>query len=250
MHLDFGYPWWLSYAHVPILIPSAVLLTLALVRKWNKVPTLFFAGLFLWSAISFVITRFVFDINGIPALPTQNFFRSGNGCVLDLGAGTGRSSIMALDARPQATLVALDLFGSSFEQHFGPTQSPQQKLLANLKIAGVDQRVSIETADMRKLPFQAAAFDAIVSAYAIDHLNGDGVRQTFAESARVLKPGGDFLLMVTTKEPWIGFAFGPLLVHQRGHGADWWGDRMQEAGLRVLEHGTRPATLYVLARRS
>ena len=35
------------------------------------------------------------------------------GRVLDLGAGTGRSSIMVLTERPQATLVASDLFGPS-----------------------------------------------------------------------------------------------------------------------------------------
>ena len=166
------------------------------------------------------------------------------------GAGTGRSSIMVLAARPQATLVALDLFGASFEQHFGPTTTPQQKLIANLKTAGVDQRATIQTADMRQLPFEPASFDAIVSAYAIDHLNRDGIRQTLSEAARVVKPGGDFLLMVTAKEPWIGFAFGPLLVHQRNLGPDWWNSRLQEAGFKIVEEGTRPATLYVLARRT
>jgi hypothetical protein len=34
-------------------------------------------------------------------------------------------------------LVALDLFGDSFQRHFGPGDTPQQRLLANLKAAGV-----------------------------------------------------------------------------------------------------------------
>jgi len=58
-----------------------------------------------------------------------------------------------------------------------------------LKAAGVDQRASIETADVRKLPFEPAAFDAIVSAYTIDHLNRQGVDASLAEAARVMKPG-------------------------------------------------------------
>src|SRR5579872_2279224 len=138
--LDFGYPWWLSYGHVPILAVTAAFLVLGYFRKWSRWTMFVLSALAVWSGAGFVIERFVIDVNGRPALPTENFLRSGSGRVLDLGAGTGRSSIMVLEARPQTTLVALDLFAESFEQHFGPSQTPQQKLLANLKAAGVDQR--------------------------------------------------------------------------------------------------------------
>jgi ubiquinone/menaquinone biosynthesis C-methylase UbiE len=167
-----------------------------------------------------------------------------------MGAGTGRSSIMVLEARPQTTLVALDLFADSFDQHFGHSETPQQKLLANLKAAGVDQRAVIQTGDMRKLPFEPAAFDAIVSAYAFDHLNRQGITQSLSEAARVVKPRGEFLLILVTKEPWVQFTFGPLLMHAGLRGPAWWTARLQEAGFQVLEQGNRPATLYLLARRS
>jgi len=210
---------------------------------------LFLGVLVLWSGAAFLVARFVIDVDGPTALPTQSFLRSGAGRVLDIVAGTGRSSILGLESRPQATLVALDLFADSFEQHFGRGESPQQRLLANLKAAGVDQRATIQTADMRKLPFERAAFDAIVSAYAIDHLNRQGINQSLAESACVVKPGGDFLLMVIANEPWAKFSFGPLLMHGGPRGQAWWTARMQEAGFQVLEQGTRPLTLYLLARR-
>ena len=248
-NLDFGYPWWLSYGHLPIVAVAVSILLLGYKRKWSK-WLMFLPGiLLLWSSAAFLVTRFAFDINGQPALPTQNFFRSGVGRVLDIGAGTGRSSIMVLESRPQATLVALDLFAESFERHFGPGQSPQQRLLANLKAAGVEQRATITTADMRKLPFEPAAFDAIVSAYAIDHLNRQGIDQALAEAARVVKPGGDFLLMLIAKEPWVQFTFGPLLTHRGPRGSAWWTARLQEAKFRVLEEGTRPGTLYHLSQR-
>jgi SAM-dependent methyltransferase len=157
---------------------------------------------------------------------------------------------MVLKARPQATLVALDLFGESFDQHFGPSQSPQQRLLANLEAAGVAQRAAIVTADMRKLPFETATFDAITSAYVFEHLNREGIQQSLAEAGRVVKPGGDFLLMLIAKEPWLQYTFGPMLMHHGLHGADWWTPRLQEAGFQVLEEGTRPVTLYLLARRA
>jgi ubiquinone/menaquinone biosynthesis C-methylase UbiE len=248
-HLNFGYPWWLSYGHLPIVACALALLLLGYARKWSKWPMFLLGVLALWSSAAFVVARFTLDINGRASLPTQNFFRAGTGRVLDLGAGTGRSSIMVLEARPQATLVALDLFGDSFEHHFGPGESPQERLLQNLKAAGVAERASITTADMRKLPFEPAAFDAIVSAYAVDHLNREGITQALAEAARVVKPGGDFLLILVGKEPWVQFAFGPLIMHSGARGPAWWATRLQEAGFQILEEGTRPGTLYLLARR-
>ncbi len=247
---NFGYPWWLSYGHVPIVAVAALVFALGYGRHWSKWVMLPVGAVLLWSTAAFGVARFLLDINTPPALPSGNFLRSGSGRVLDIGAGTGRSTIMVLAARPQARVVALDLFAESFDQHFGRGDAPQARLLANLKAAGVDQRTSIETADMRKLPFDAASFDAVVSAYAIDHLNRQGIIQALGEAARVTKPGGDFLLMVIGKEPWAQFTFGPLLMHGGARGAEWWSARVREAGFQVAEEGTRPATLYLLARRS
>lgn len=247
--LDFGYPWWLSYGHLILAAVTVSVLFLGYTRKWSKWPMLAVGVVALWSTAGFLVMRFVIDVNGRPSLPTQSFLHSGTGRVLDMGAGTGRSSIMVLESRPQATLVALDLFGHSFEQHFGRSENPEQRLLRNLKAAGVDERAMIKAGDMRKLPFEPAEFDAIVSSYAIDHLNREGINQSLAEAARVLKPGGDFLLMVIGKEPWVQFAFGPLLMHGGPRGPAWWTERLQEAGFQVREQGTRPLTLYLLARR-
>ena len=248
--VNFGYPWWLSYGHLPLVAVSGLLLALGFWRKWPLWTIILLTPLFLWSSTALLAARFVLNINGETALPTERFLRSGTGRVLDLGAGTGRSSIMVLKARPQATLVALDLFGESFEGHFGPSQSPQQRLLANLQAAGVAGRATIVTADVRKLPFEPASFDALVSAYVYEHLNRAGVQQSFAEAARVVKPGGEFLLILIAKEPWLQYTFGPMLMHQGFHGPDWWTARLQEAGFQVIEQGTRPATLYLLARRA
>jgi len=249
-HIDFGYPWWLSYGHLPILAIAGVLLALAVVRRWPWWSTGVLGLVVLWSGAAFLLMRFTLNINGVPELPTQSFLPAGTGKVLDIGAGTGRSSIMVLRSRPQATLVAEDLFGQSFDQHFGKGQSPQRRLLDNLKAAGVDGRASIETADMRKLPFAAGSFDAVVSAYAMDHLNREGSDQALAEAARVLKPGGDFLLMLVANERWAKFAFGPMLAHMGMRGTGWWTEHVRAAGFRVVEQGTEPMTLYILSRRA
>jgi ubiquinone/menaquinone biosynthesis C-methylase UbiE len=83
----------------------------------------------------------------------------------------------------------------------------------------------------------------------MDHLNRQGIGQSLSEADRVLKPGGDFLLMLVTKEPWVKFAFGPVIMHAGMRNPPWWSAALQDAGFRIVEHGTRPATLYFLARK-
>ena len=95
----------------------------------------------------------------------------------------------------------------------------------NLRIAGIADHVSIETADLTALPFADASFDSAVSTNVYDHL-GRHKEQGLREVFRVLKPGGRFLLAVwvpgwemfavanvlsfflTSKEGWRSFARG------------------------------------------
>ena len=241
--IDFGYPWWLSYGH---LVLALVLVGLLFLVR-GRISRVLLAVLVIWSLVSFVVLRFVIDINGRASMPTQTFIESGR--VLDLGAGTGRSSVMVLEARPKVTLVALDLFGESFAGHFGNTESGEQKLLANLKAAGVEGRASVVKHDMRELPFEAGEFEGVVSAYAVDHLGRVGINKTLREAARVLKPGGEFLLILIGKDFWLQFTFGPLLAHSGARDGQWWRARMEEAGFQVTEQGMKPATLYLVGKK-
>lgn len=45
---------------------------------------------------------------------------------------------------------------------------------------------------MRKLPFESASFDTMVSTSAIDHFKREGINQALTESARVIKPAAIF----------------------------------------------------------
>ncbi len=247
--INFGYPWFLSYGHLVVSAVALAFWLLGRARHWSKVPMVLIAAVTLWSSAAFLVARFYLNVNGRLSLPTEKFLVSGSGRVLDMGAGTGRSTLMVLEARPQATVVALDLFGESFKQHFGPGQTGQERLLSNLKAAGVDQRATIQTGDMRKLPFETATFDAVVSTYAIDHLGRYAVTAALSEASRVLKPGGEFLMMVITKDLWLKFTFGPLLLHTGTRSAAGWTTLFHDAGFQVVEQGPRPGTLYLLARK-
>jgi ubiquinone/menaquinone biosynthesis C-methylase UbiE len=247
--IDFGYPWYLSYGHLAVAAPAFGLWLFGRARKWPKWLLIPIAAVALCTAAGFLVARFGLDVNGRLSLPTQHFLASGSGRVLDMGAGTGRSTLMVLEARPGATVVALDLFGDSYERHFGRGMSGQERLAVNLKAAGVDSRAAIQPGDMRKLPFEPASFDAVVSTYAIDHLGRQGVADALREASRVLKPGGEFLMMVIAKDVWLGIAFGPMLLHGGTRSPDRWVSLLQDAGFQVVEQGARPGTLYFLARK-
>jgi ubiquinone/menaquinone biosynthesis C-methylase UbiE len=249
MQIGFGYPWWLTHGHLVITAVALPLLLLGRARRWPKVPMILLGTLALWSLAAFATARFVLDFDGVPSLPTETYLASGSGRVLDMGAGTGRSTLMVLEARPQTRVVALDLFAHSYQIHFGPGPSGQERLLANLRKAGVENRAEIQAGDMRELPFEAETFDAIVSAYAVDHLNGEGITAALSEASRVLKPGGEFLLMVVGREFWLNLAFGPLLLHSHIRSPEGWADLLRDAGFQIIEQGTKPATFYVLARK-
>jgi ubiquinone/menaquinone biosynthesis C-methylase UbiE len=254
-HINFGYAWQWTYGYLVLTGLALPLFLLSWTRKWPKVLSAVLGVVTLWSVVAFLAVRFGLDMNGRMQMPTESFLKSGTGRVLDIGAGTGRSTLMVLEARPHTSVVALDKFSDEYVQHFGNagsapvTDQGRERLLLNLKAAGVDQRASIEAADMRQLPFVPATFDAIVSAYTFEHVDRMGRRQALAEAFRVLKPGGEFLLMVLAKDAWLTVAWGPIAMHGRLPRKSDWEGSMHAAGFEIAEAGTRPATLYFLARK-
>ncbi len=82
----------------------------------------------------------------------------------------------------------------------------------------------------------------------MDHLGRAGAREALPEAHRVLKPGGDLLLILIANDGWAKFLFGPLLSHGGTYGAQWWRDAATQAGFEVREEGRAPVTLYLLLR--
>src|SRR5581483_7013798 len=174
--INFGYPWLINNGHLILGLFFALLALLTWRFRWHK--SAFVLGLIaLWGLSAGVMVRFGFDMNGRATMPTAAFLPSGSGKVLDIGAGTGRSTLMVLENRPNTTVTALDLFGESYVEHFGKAASGgsevdegRARLMSNLRAAGLEQRVTVQPGDMKHMPLPDQSFDAIVSAFAIDHL--------------------------------------------------------------------------------
>ena len=99
--------------------------------------------------------------------------------VLDLGTGDGNLLALVLAAHPGASGVGLD-FGDEMLRR------------AQERFAG-DDRVEIRRHDLSQpLPTDLDGFDAIVSSFAIHHLDPPRVGELYGEIRGRLRPGGVF----------------------------------------------------------
>jgi arsenite methyltransferase len=106
--------------------------------------------------------------------------------VLDVGCGRGLVLIEVAKRLTTGQAIGVDLWLSK-----DLTGNRPQSTLENASIAGVADRVTVETGDMCALPFPASTFDAVASMTAIHNVPGEARRNlALSEIARVLKPGG------------------------------------------------------------
>jgi len=108
--------------------------------------------------------------------------------LLDLGAGTGDLSREALRQEPTCQAVAAD-FTLDMMQTGRQSATP----------AGVEGRLDWSAADAICLPYQDASFHAVVSGFLMR--NVIDVRRSLAEQYRVLRTGGQIVILDTTPPP-------------------------------------------------
>jgi SAM-dependent methyltransferase len=111
--------------------------------------------------------------------------------VLDVGCGRGMLLLEAAHAVPHGRANALDLWSTRDQ-----SGNAMQATARNAELAGLADRVQIDTGDMRRMPYPDASFDVVVSSLAIHNLPSAADReQAVREIARVLKPGGRVALL-------------------------------------------------------
>jgi ubiquinone/menaquinone biosynthesis C-methylase UbiE len=119
--------------------------------------------------------------------------------------------------------------------------SPRQLARARDKIAAspvAGVSMALRRASMGALPFEDDAFDGVAISQVLHALPEDVLPQTFAEIARVLRPGG-FLALVEWSRPRLGYAalvWLPTLLGLR-HSRNWRGtfpELVAPAGLNLV----------------
>ncbi|HET6830399.1 MAG TPA: class I SAM-dependent methyltransferase [Solirubrobacterales bacterium] len=98
--------------------------------------------------------------------------------ILDLGTGGGRLIGLLLDARPGVEVVGVDF-------------SPAMLAEARARF-GDDRRVELVVHDLGEPLPELGRFDAVVSSFAIHHLEDDRKRALYGEIHGILEPRGPF----------------------------------------------------------
>jgi SAM-dependent methyltransferase len=245
---DFGYPWWMTWGHLAPAVLFAIAAVAGWRLAWRRWAVALSAAIACWGLAGFVILNYVLAFQQPLPLPTPGFLPQNSGRVLDLGAGSGRATLMVLRHRPHTTVVALDIYSG----YWGIHDNTPERLRRNAAAMGAADRVDVAVADMRELPFPDASFDAAVSSFAIDHLRRSDAAQALAEAARVVRTGGQILIVNLNLDAWIRVA----LPAPPGHGyfgreqdADRWRSALMASGFDVAEQGTRPGLNYFLGTR-
>lgn len=122
------------------------------------------------------------EIPGYDDLQDRLLDATGSGCrrVLDLGTGTGTTLVRVLARHPGATAVGLDA-------------DPAMLDAARRALGAAAPRVDLVVQRLED-PLPDGPFDLVVSALAVHHLSAAGKADLFARVARVLAPGGRFVL--------------------------------------------------------
>lgn len=111
--------------------------------------------------------------------------------VLDLGCGRGILLCEIAKYLNQQTAYGVD-FWSTKDQ----SKNALEETLKNVKLLNLENKVKVQTADIRSLPYPKESFDVVVSSLCLHNLKEKKEREkALMELLRVLKPGGKFVLL-------------------------------------------------------
>jgi SAM-dependent methyltransferase len=174
-------------------------------------------------------------------LPMVKLLSGGSDRVLDAGCGAGRTTIALSRVLGEGHVIAVDRFDADYIDDGG-----RALLERNLRIAGIEDRVRVETADLTALPFDDGTFDSAVSTNVYDHL-GRSKERGMQEAYRVLKPGGRFLLAVWVPG-WEMFAVANVLSFFLTS-KEGWRRIAREVGFQIVDQGSCNYAWFALLQK-
>lgn len=109
--------------------------------------------------------------------------------VLDVGCGNGLLLIGAAQRLTTGTAVGVDSWRGDLLSN-----NEANKVRHNATLAGVADRVQVQSADARDLPFEDGRFDIVLTSLMLHHIDTAGRETAVREMLRTLKPGGQLII--------------------------------------------------------
>ena len=199
----------------------------------------------MWAIAGLLITHFVFRLGLSAAAADAAVPRFRHRTRRRYRRGLWPRGIGLLLAKPRVTVTAVDIY----KGYYGIDDNTPERFMLNARIAGVADRAEAIVGDARELPLETGTYDGAISLAAIDHIRRADIPKALAEAARILKPRGEFLLMVVNVDGWAMFASPHAIGHHPRADANRWRSLLESAGFEIVEQGTQPAVLYFLTRK-
>jgi arsenite methyltransferase len=152
-------------------------------------PTTLYFVLFLVNTASFLYTTRRGKFIEWDRILDRTHLR-GDEKALDMGCGRGAVLTAVACRLTTGRVTGVDIWSTTDQ-----SGNAMDVALRNASLEGVSDRVHVETADMRALPFPDATFDLVVSSLAIHNIRSNADRKrAISEGFRVLKPGGRMVI--------------------------------------------------------
>jgi SAM-dependent methyltransferase len=231
---------WQSYLATAAAVTVALLAAPFLPRLWRAGLLLGIAPALFWLASSLFVSHYIYDRFPLYDL---NWIRRAlsrmPGRWLNIHCGFDETSGLLAAIFPASTFDVVDIF------------DPRVMTEASIRQARRTERGAIAAKPARfdHLPFGFGTFDAAFCIFAAHELRQDYQRERlFQEIARILIPGGEFVVMEHSRDWWNLLAFGPGFLHFFSPRA--WRKTASSAGLAVqTELSMTPfVRVYVLRR--
>jgi ubiquinone/menaquinone biosynthesis C-methylase UbiE len=141
----------------------------------------------------------------------------GNEYVLDVGSGTGRTSVQIAKRLTTGRLVGIDIWDKMELSGNSP-----ERAYKNAEIEGVKAKVDFKFGNVLEIPFNDDIFDIVTCSSVLNNLPGEKNRiKALKEIFRVLKPGGKCMLLEPLRNLRMFFAFTPFAFYQLGKSEHW-----------------------------
>ncbi len=110
---------------------------------------------------------------------------------LDVGCGHGSVAVLLARQLPRGHVTGIDLW-RSVDQSGNSIEAARRNLVAN----GVEDRVTLDTGDMTRLPYPQSSFDLVTASLAIHNVrSAEARRRAVLEAVRVLRPDGRLVIV-------------------------------------------------------